>query len=210
MRDLEFLTVLNAVYKDIVAEDTHIRPLMETLLVNQFHDILPGTCIAKAHDQSYQEMEEVLEKADQLIQDAICAEPEENTVTVINTLGFDRDEVVYVKDFEGKVPVDKELITQPIQDIHGQDMLCIGNLHLPSMGSKVIQFKEKDGAADNGDSAFVYEDNVLTTPFAKVTFAGDGTIESFIDTRVNRELRGNGLPLNTFLMAEDVPTAWDS
>ena len=66
----------------------------------------------------------MLEKADQLIQDAICAEPEENTVTVINTLGFDRDEVVYVKDFEGKVPVDKELITQPIQDIHGQDMLC--------------------------------------------------------------------------------------
>ena len=36
------------------------------------------------------------------------------------------------------------------------------------------------------------------------------TIGSFVDTRVNRELRGKGLPLNTFLMAEDVPLVFDN
>jgi len=210
LRDLEFLTVLRAVFEDKVAEDTEIRPLMETLLVNQFHDILPGTCIAKAHDQSYQEMGELLEKADILIKDTISTEPEENTLSVINTLGFDREEIIYIKDFEGKVPVDKELLTQRVQDIHGQDLLCIGNLHLPSMGSRVIEFEEGDISGDHSQSPFKYEGNVLTTPFARVTFGEDGTIESFIDTRVNRELRGDGLPLNTFLMAEDVPAAWDS
>lgn len=210
LRDLEFLTVRKAVAEGAVAEDANIRPLMETLLVNQFHDILPGTCIAKAHDQCYSEMEDLLEKAGEMIDDTVSTTPEENALTVVNTLGFDRDEIIYIDGFQGKVPVDKNLIIQRVQNVHGKDQLCIANLHLPSMGARTIEFEEGEMPSDNGGSAFTYEGDVLTTPFAKVTFAADGTIESFIDTRVNRELRGKGLPLNTFLMAEDVPSSWDN
>ena len=35
-------------------------------------------------------------------------------------------------------------------------------------------------------------------------------MKSFIDTTVNRELKGEGYALNTLLIAEDVPLAWDS
>jgi len=210
LRDLEFLTVRRAVSEGTVAEDSNIRPLMETLLVNQFHDILPGTCIAKAHDQSYAEMEGLLSKAAAMIDEAVCTTPEENVLTVINTLGFDRNEMVYVDDPKGKVPADKGLITQYVQDIHGREKLCIANLHLPSMGAAVVELEDGEIPANASESAFVYDGSVLVTPFARVTFAEDGTIESFVDTRVNRELRGKGLPLNTFLMAEDVPAAWDN
>ena len=52
LHDLEYLTVANAVERKEPATDAEFRDLQETLLVNQFHDILPGTCIPQAHDES--------------------------------------------------------------------------------------------------------------------------------------------------------------
>ncbi|HHX11540.1 MAG TPA: alpha-mannosidase, partial [Clostridiales bacterium] len=67
LRDLEYVTVRNAVKHGVEASGHLIRPLMNKLLVNQFHDILPGTCIASAHDQSLKEMAELIDQAkDQL------------------------------------------------------------------------------------------------------------------------------------------------
>jgi alpha-mannosidase len=208
LRDLEFLTVRQAVLKGCAAEDTHIRPLMETLLVNQFHDILPGTSITRVHEQCCQEMEEVLEKANILIEGNFATEPDENCITVMNTLGFDRDEIIYIDP--GWIPAEKSFLTQKVEDIHGQGKLCIANVHLPSLGGTTIALEKGSLKTDDSQSAFKYEGDVLTTPFARVAFNSDGTIGSFKDTRVNRELRGTGLPLNTFLMAEDVPLGWDN
>lgn len=210
IHDLEFLTVYQAVAQGKAAEDGHIRPLLETVLVNQFHDILPGTCIAKAHDQCYSEMKEVLEKTGELIEAAAVTQPEDHAVTVINTLGFGRKEMIYLQGYEGMVPADTDILVQHVEDIHGQKQLCMANIGLPSLGGTVVPLTAGDTGNRAGKSAFTYASDVLTTPFAKVTFAADGTIASFIDTRVNRELRGTGLPLNTFLFAEDVSTAWDN
>jgi len=210
LRDLEFLTVQRAVKEEKVAGDTDIRPLMETLLVNQFHDILPGTCIEKANDQCYSEMKELLSKTKVLTENIIITEAADNVVTVINTLGFERDEIIYLHDFLQSIPVDNNLLVQKVEDIHGQEKLCLGRVKLPSLGSITVEMKPGTVDTLTKDSPFSYSENILTTPFAKVTFAEDGTIVSFIDKRANRELRGEGLPLNSFIMAEDVPTAWDS
>lgn len=255
LHDLEFLTVLNAVSEGTEARDEDIRPLMETLLVNQFHDILPGTCISAAHDNCYREMGELLDKAASLIDklvktsvDTLVDNSVKNSVktseaadsdraladavTVINTLGFERNDVIYLHGFQNRFVKDKAIISQSVRNIRGEDQLCLANVILPSLGGKVIEFEEPPtGSASAGFdaytqgqpglgrqsvrtdfklSAFKLDGNMLTTPFAKVTFAEDGTISSFIDTRVNRELRGNGNPLNTLLIAEDVPSGWDS
>lgn len=59
-------------------------------------------------------------------------------------------------------------------------------------------------------TCFHYENYSLDTPFYKVVFDEKHYIKSMIDKSLNRELRGNGYALNTLLMAEDVPIAWDS
>lgn len=210
LHDLEFLTVQKSVVENSVAKDGDIRPLIETLLVNQFHDILPGTCIAKAHDTCYSQMEELLEITSGLIERTFGTSADKNSVTVINTLGFERNEMIYLEGYENRTTTDKNLITQRIQNIKGQEQLCIANFKLPSMGGSVLNFEEASTSVGVIESAFELTGNVLTTPFARITFTESGTISSFIDTRVNRELRGAGEPLNTFLMAEDVPSAWDS
>ena len=43
-----------------------------------------------------------------------------------------------------------------------------------------------------------------------MTFDERGFITSFIDRDADRELRGEGYPLNTFLLAEDMPIYWDN
>ena len=209
VHDLEFLTVLQAVANKMPAEDREIRPLLETLLVNQFHDILPGTCIPRVHDQCWAEMADLLGKAEALTDGLAAVTQDNKAVTILNTTGFERDEIVYIDDYKGKMPLDKSLPVQEVENIHGKKQLCIADVGLPALGGTVIELTE-GRPEDFGLSAFRYEGNVLTTPFAKVTFGAKGTMESFVDTRVNRELRGSGLPLNTFLMAEDVPTAWDN
>lgn len=210
LHNLEYLTVRQAVSEGAPAGDLHIRPLLETVLVNQFHDILPGTSISRVNDQSYREMGEVLERLQAHVDKAIDTKDEGHAFTVYNTLGFDREETVYIDGCAGLVPADGKLRAQRVEDLHGKQRLCVAGVRLPSLGGTVLKFKE--GSPDDavGQPAFIYEGNVLTTPFARVTFEEDGTIGSFVDTRVNRELRGAGLPLNTFLMAEDVPLAFDN
>lgn len=215
LHDLELLNVVKAVKEGKTAGDESIRPLLETVLVNQFHDILPGTSLESVHVQSNMEMTKVIEQTGDLINAVTETQPAKDSITVINTLGFEREEMIYLKDAAGRKPADNQHSYQRIKNIHGEDLLCIAGIKLPPMGSTVVSLT--DGAGEEASNApFTYMSDeksgkdVLITPFARVTFNSVGTIDSFVDTRVDRELRGSGLPLNTFLMAEDVPTAWDN
>ena len=101
LRDLEYLTVRNAIDNDKACQDTHIKPLMETLLVNQFHDILPGTCIPRAHEQSIKETTKLIGAADDLIHQNIKVTAGEDTFSVMNTLPFTRRDVIYLDYIDG-------------------------------------------------------------------------------------------------------------
>ena len=94
LHNLEYMTVRRAVKNGDAASDIHIRPILETILVNQFHDILPGTCIARVNDQCLREMGEALCKLQACIGDTIDVRADDHSVTVYNTLGFDREETV--------------------------------------------------------------------------------------------------------------------
>ena len=207
LHDLEVLTVAQAAASGAVAADAHIRPLMETLLVNQFHDILPGTCIQEANAQSVRETEQLLLRAGELIAQCTPTDGDGKAFTVYNTLGFARRDVVYLEAADGLIPADGSLAYQVVEGLDGQRRLAISGVVLPALGSAVIELQP--GTAQQ-PSAFRYEGNVLETPFATVTFADNGTIASFVDKRAQRQIVGSGLPLNTLLMAEDVPTSYDN
>lgn len=207
LHNAELLLVAQSVQNGAAADGSAIRPLIETLLVNQFHDILPGTCIARAHDQCYREMAEVLAKADALLHDTVAAAPADGKVTFINPLSFDRQDVLRIPGAQGKT-VEGGYRVQHVHSLLNGDHLAVAGVALPAMSSITLHLKNSGGEAS--PSAFLYQGNTLTTPFAKVVFNESGSIDSFIDTRTNRELRGAGLPLNTFLSAEDVPLEWDN
>ena len=213
LRNLEYLTVRDAVDNGEIASDLKIHPLMNDLLVNQFHDILPGTCIAKAHDESLQETTEVIRQAKQLIGEILKSKNEEHAVSIVNTLSFDRDDVIYLDYLDGYI-VEGDYKQQIITDLNGNKKLAVMGVVIPAFASIVLQLVPGNVSqlpcTAPTTSAFQLTNNKLTTPLVTVEFGEKGYIESFIDKRIQRELRGEGFALNTLLIAEDVPNDWDN
>lgn len=206
LHDLEFLTVGNAVEAGAEANDSRYRDLQETLLVNQFHDILPGTCIPRAHKESLEETGALLDASHKLIQEAASVRAEENKFTVVNTTSFVRKETVYL-DYVPGMRVQGDYAQQVVETLKGGKKLAVAGVEVPAYGSVVLTLEPGEVG---GESAFCRNGAELTTPFAKVTLNDRGYLSSFYDTVAGRELTGEGYPFNTFLVAEDLPAEWDN
>ena len=206
LHNLEYLTVYNAVENHETATDEAFRALQSTLLVNQFHDILPGTCIPRAHKESLAQTGELLEKAAVLIRKAAAPAQAEEQITVINPTSFLRNEVIYI-DYVPGMRVKGDYLQQITDTLQDGRKLAVSGVEIPPYGSVVLTLEP--GSLD-GRSPFGISGRDLVTPFAQVTFDERGFMKSFIDTEANRELAGPGYPLNTFLIAEDLPADWDN
>ncbi len=204
LRDLEFVTVNDAVSRDKAADSCEIAPLYETLLLNQFHDILPGTCINKAHKESREQTTALIKEAKEKTAMLIRTN-DDNTVTVINTLSFDRNDVLFLNVPEGLM-VEGRYKQQRYVDLDGNSILLVGGVKVPAFSSVTLTLKEYDLRFS---SNFLKEGNKLSAPLYEVEFAENGTLSSYYDKRVGRQIV-NGENFNTLLMAEDVPMSWDN
>ena len=205
LHDLEFVTVAKALEEKRAADDSAYRDLQETLLVNQFHDILPGTCIPRAHDEAKAQVSEVIEKANVQTLSLLASEGS-GQVTVVNPTSFLRNDVIYLEPREG-MRIAGGYPQQFTETLVGGKKLAVTGVTLPPYGSVVLEWEE--GIPDER-SPFGVSGRELVTPFAKVVFDERGFIKSFVDTAADRELVGEGYPFNTFLMAEDVPSQYDN
>ncbi len=203
LRDLEILTVNEAKKSNIPASEEKIAPLYETLLINQFHDILPGTCIHRAHAESREQTTELIKNAKEQI--ASIVNKSGDTVSFINTLSFDRSGAVFM-DYSGYI-IDAECKQQLYTDLDGNKKLIVSGITVPAMSSVTLKLKKGEPKNEN---VFNESENKLETPFAKISFAENGTICSFYDKTAKRELTSGGYNFNTFIMAEDVPNEWDN
>ena len=204
LRDLEFVSVSRALAagEEVTSEKT--APLWESLLINQFHDILPGTCINRAHEESRAQTAGVIRAARAETAALLGADADDACVTLVNTLSFDREDVVFL-DYKGMV-VDGDYPQQVYTDLDGDEKLMVAGVRIPAFSSVTLPMKP--GMPESG-SVFAAGRDTLETPFASVRFAENGTIASFTDLRAGRELVA-GRPFNTLVMAEDLPSAWDN
>ena len=213
LRDLEYLTVRDAVDRDAAASAEKIDPLTEEMLVNQFHDILPGTCIPRAHDEAISAVGHIIEEAGRMSRSLLEAKAQTSgetsdagrTVTLVNTLSFPREDVVYLP-FQGFY-VKGDYPQQVVEDMDGVRKLAVQGVVIPAFGSAVLELTQEHGQEQ---SPFTAQGSVLETPLARVEFNEKGYMESFVDRRNGRQLRGPGYGLNTLLMAEEVSLGWDN
>ncbi len=204
LRDLEIATVNDAVKNGKVADSEEIAPLYETLLLNQFHDILPGTCINKAHLESRAQTSNLIREAKEKTALLIKGN-EDNTVTVVNTLSFERNDVLFLEIPEGLM-VEGRYKQQRYTDLDGRSLLLVSGVKIPAFSSVTLNLIEDD---KRFNCNFVREGNRLSTPLYEVTLAENGTISEYYDKRVGRQIVC-GENFNTLLVAEDVPAAWDN
>lgn len=206
LHNLEFLTVQDGVKSGKAVDDSAYHGHMNTLLVNQFHDILPGTCYNQGNAQAREEVSQLLADTNRMIGEFGTAA--NDAVTVVNTTSFELKDPIYLdesllngKSLEGGV-------SQSVTALCGTKKVAfLADKPLPSYGGIALKLTEE---ASQAPSPFKFECPLLETPFAIIRFNDRMYMESFVDKSNGRELRGQGYPLNTLLVAEDLPTAWDN
>ncbi|MGL5245773.1 MAG: alpha-mannosidase, partial [Sarcina sp.] len=99
----------------------------ETILLNQFHDILPGSSIKEVYDVTAQEYKELLDKGNDMLNegfDYITSNMnlEDRSVIVFNQLGFERSDIATFdvpKNIKNPAIIDKDGEVIPCQFIDG-------------------------------------------------------------------------------------------
>ncbi|WP_373264782.1 alpha-mannosidase [Hungatella hathewayi] len=226
LMDLELLAVLaekrGAAYP---AED--LERLWKMVLLNQFHDILPGSSIKEVYEVTKREYEQVAEEGGRLLKErkeAVAGAGD--GVTVFNTLGFTRRSLTVLPD--GVTSLTDKGEALPCQEIGGLRYSLTGEI--PSKGYSVYgAVRETDGgtageaaggvvensaAESGGDTPFsvlkTADGFVITTPFAKVDMASDGSFRSLLDLLENRQVWKAGEAGNRLRIYEDKPIYYDN
>ena len=200
LHGLELALVQKALREGVPADESPAAPLMETLLVHQFHDILPGTSIHSVHAETHKAVGEAIERAEALTREARAGK--DAGLELYSALSFDRSDTICLPGAHPGVAGAK---AQVFTALDGQIMTAVSGLTVPAFGSvRVVDAPACDEAAP-----FSLDGDTLTTPYYVIRFDERGAMASFVDRRTGRELVG-GLPFNTFLLAEDVPAAWDN
>src|SRR6266542_1246167 len=151
------------------------------LLLNQFHDILPGSSIDWVYEDAERELEAVLEIAGGLTTRAQAAlAGDGDTPTVFNVNSHARREVV---------------------EIDGRAVLVAA----PSCGWAPID----DRGATAGDVVRV-EDRVMENGLLRVTWDAQGLLTSIWDKEADREVLTRGAFGNLLQLHDDSPKNWDA
>lgn len=204
LRMLELCLTRSAVTARTPADGTALRPLWNTLLVNQFHDILPGSCIAAANDRSLHDMAEMLHAGSELLRSWFA--PAQNCYTVLNPLDEPCRDVFYLPQIaSGFIAQEPGVTLQNVVLADGTAATAVYGLERPALGAAVLHFVPGEQPAQT--SRFVYDGKTLTTPLLQVQLDELGRITSLV-TRADGMQWTDG-PMNTLLMAEDVSAGWD-
>ena len=186
------------------------------VLLNQFHDILPGTSIAPVYDGVHARYAATLATARTTVADALAAlarSPESDNasstaVTVWNSLAHEVTDWAEADAPAGDVHVvDADGSVVPSQRTH--DGRVGFEATVPALGSARLTLRT--GAAPETPDApdeLVASDRQLESERFRVAFGEDGTVTSLFDTAHDREwLRAPG---NVFQTFDDRPNQWEA
>ena len=176
------------------------------LLLNQFHDILPGSSIARVNAEARQHHLEVKSEADKVRDQALAVLASGHPgASVFNSLSFPREEVVLLpKQFtHGAVTRDGEALkTQQTED----GLLAL--VPLPAMGCLSLLPGEQKPRYKAVSAKVLKSGAVMENELVRIRLNRRGEVTSFLDKESQREFV-DGL-MNRFLMYKDVPRLYDA
>lgn len=183
LQNSELIGVFGNILCDIPYPQEEIAKDWKILLLNQFHDILPGSSIQEVYDESDRQYKSLFENQTALTEmrlQAISKSIKTNGgVFVFNPNAFEATGTVSVNG-ETKV------------------------VTAPSLGYAVVDIKS---SIDNG--IFV-KDGVLENAYYRIVFDASGAILSLYDKRFMRELVKEGEKCNEMCAYEDMPFQYDN
>ena len=214
MHDLEFFSVLaDTLKKEERYPKEAINQLWEQILLNQFHDVLPGSSIRQVYEDCKVMYEGIEAKGTELLDGAlqrICEAQTDKTdnIMVFNTIGWDRNDVLFMP-YSNKITkessfadVEGNLLSKQILE----DGILIFVQNIPAYGYKkiIICDKIKEEITD-----LLVQERHLENAYFSIDLNDNGEIISFVDKKNNRQICC-GKPMNVFCAFEDKPLRFDA
>lgn len=207
LMDLELISVLAQQFKGIPYPKEELEKLWKIVLINQFHDILPGTSIYEVYEVTKKEYAELKEKATALLKERLNALTEAGDgITVYNTLGFERDDIVNLGKCDAAGLKDEDGNVYPVQQTPDGAIAYLKGL--PSKGSKTFEIVEE---IELSEKPFILKNNYsLETPFYSIELDEKGFFTRIYDKENDREVLKAGERGNLLRMYEDKPMYYDN
>lgn len=193
-----------------------IRRGWDVILLNQFHDIIPGSAIGPVYEQTDREYEEILsagrDKAGELARwlgRASAGESAAQTaVMVVNTQGFTRDGVAEVSGVEPGFVLarDEEGNIWPVQ-YTGEDRLIFLAGQTPPVGGKIFWLEQ---SGDRQATVSDLWDGSFENPWYRAEFNERMELSSLVEKESGCQLLKEGRVGNQLLTYEDRPMNWDN
>ncbi|MBB3109679.1 alpha-mannosidase [Paenibacillus phyllosphaerae] len=222
-REAEIWSSLAKPYIDESAAKSALRQGWELMLLNQFHDIIPGTAITETYETSREEYEEVfaigrgtLEHSIQALAARVQADGDGIPYVVFNGLGWERTDTVAIEggaelarmaayDSEGKrLPSDVRRGGGP--DAASRTLL-VTVPDQPAFGYTTIWLRPSEEPA--ADVPASLGDSWETIRYV-LAFNERGEIVRWFDKAAERELLPEGAAANELQLFHDRPLSWDA
>lgn len=218
LREVEFLSAM-AMRSGAAYPTEKLRELWELVLINQFHDILPGTSIAEVYkdsDAEYGMVFSTLGSGNGLWHSAAAAvaPPAGGELRLFNFTGHARDmALVRIEgDAVGQdVALSQDGRAHPLQKL----VLADGSVahaapvgDIPSLGWSSVALVAASG--ERPATSLSASTGHLENALVRVTFDAAGEITSIIDKARGRELIAKEQTANRLVAYEDKPMNWDA
>ena len=201
LRDVEFIcSCLPLDQYPIEALDR----IWKRLLINQFHDIIPGSSIHKVYEDTEGDYADCLKQCDGLIGTAADAllEADTDSLVLFNSLSYEYTApVVLPGDWQGCAVQGVDGKALPVQS--GDD----GTVALATIAPQSFVTLKRAGSAD---AAAPLSGLVLENELVRYEFNDDGTVIGGLDKEAGREILAAGEEGNVLSLYEDRPNAWEA
>jgi alpha-mannosidase len=193
-----------------------IDGLWKTTLFNQFHDILPGSCIGAAAQDAAEDYAGIRAQGSALLGAALDtltgkADGAPASVAVFNGMNYRRTGVVTIPVSGGPYKVldsdGREATCQTVTEKDGTKLLFLAE-DVPATGWKT--YRLETSAPSEADTGLRAGGNFLENQFVRVEIAGDGTFSRVYDKANAREVLAPGVNGNVLQAFVDTPGKWEA
>jgi alpha-mannosidase len=200
LREAEMWGVAARTLKEFALPLATMDTAWKKVLLNQFHDIIPGSSIERVYEEAEASYTEVIETANGVTADATSALTNSvQALTVFNSLSWDRRLLVPLPEgFDGGKGTDGVLSVQV------QDGVVWAEVAVPACGWTTVEPADPLAVAN----ALTAKPNLLENDLIRVALNATGEITSITDKESGRELAVG--VCNQIKMYKDVPTGWDA
>ena len=215
LRDAEMLSAFAAVAGVADYPRSTFQNAWKIVLLNQFHDILPGSSITPVYEDTerdYANVYQAVAPARQSALQALAARADTSgqgqAVVVFNTLSWDRRDTVELDGWEATPPVVAVGPDGQAEPVHvGDDGGARFCAHVPALGFAVYHLRN---AAGQTPPAITAETERLENEHLRLTFDSDGRLVSVFDKAADREVLAVGGTGNRLTLYEDKPLRFDA